>query len=229
MKENKKIFGVEYSKNFGSILQIDCENGKRFVITAFDEKSNTNKLYCYGDNKDGKIELFRVLKINSLNLEDIKINDKNYLVESENYGGKIYNIELDRLSDFFDIVFESETDEKILVSKNIVDSRIGKINDVISYEIDLNTLKIISPIWSDLQQRYINLYSEKEMKNKKTQSLKNSDYAYYTDDNATTTINFEVKKYLDIIANHFNQIEDYKMIPVVYDADEATFKEYVKK
>ena len=223
------IFGIEYNKNFGQIYQINYGKEKRFIITAYDDKNKKNKMYCYGDNGNGKIYLLRIFNINSLNINDIRINDNNFLVEQENYGGKVYNIELDKKSKFFDIIFEYENNGKLFVSENVVDNRIGKINDVISYGIDLSTLKIVTPIWSNLQQRSINLYNEIDINNKKIEYSNSSYYTYCTDDIETTTINFEVQKYLDIIADHYNQVGDCNITSLLYDIDEKTFKEYKKR
>ena len=58
------IFGIEYNKNFGQIYQIDCGKEKKFIITAYDDKNKKNKMYCYGDNGNGKIYLLRIFNIN---------------------------------------------------------------------------------------------------------------------------------------------------------------------
>ena len=80
-----------------------------------------------------------------------------------------------------------------------------KAIDRITYGIDVNTFEATTPIYSELEQRFINVYSEEEMtKLEKKAGIMNP---YGRGELTRRTINYEIMRYLDIIAYYFDKDE----------------------
>ncbi|MFV0249996.1 MAG: hypothetical protein ACK5HP_03040 [Bacilli bacterium] len=151
-----------------------------------------------------------------LDLEDSLINnDSAYITENiiliPNIPGFIlYNVKRNRYSDIYDKIVivkskKNESTKKIFkVTKTIKGS--SGIKDTLTYKISPNTFEIISPIYSELQQRIIKIPNEfhnqifnqgKFMINELTNLKKVKEQI---------VIETEIKKYLHLLELHKEQI-----------------------
>lgn len=161
-----------FSDKIGFIVQCDTDEQTNFLVTDYsnvDENKNEQiKFKHYIDrNSSDSLYLKNEFECNSIHLESCRITDCSYLVEQSRYGGSIYN--LDKNSKRFEQVYNDKQineiigDNTLLVSEKLGDFCNSKITDTITYGINPETFEITTPIWSELQQREISVYTKEQV------------------------------------------------------------------
>ncbi len=139
-----------------------------------------------------------------------RITDFSYLIDDSNGSLILYN--LDQQSKCFNKVYVDKEVNKILRAPTVlvserVQSDLGNLEDTIIYGINPETFEVKTPIWSEMQQRYIPVYTKKQaiellnilQEQGKCLYLKN------LDDLLETTIDCEVTRYLTEMQEYFDK------------------------
>lgn len=153
--------------NIGFIIQNkDKKIGiSNFMVSRVNRKDeNGTLLYHYIDSEvEDKMLKRKTLPISSINAKDIRIGNKLYLTDTY-YDNKLkilYN--QNKTSKVYDEVYTdpvlNERVEKI-IGKNVIMVRENKkindrIIDTLIYGIDPETFEVVTPIWSDFKQEFI--------------------------------------------------------------------------
>ncbi|HPF83750.1 MAG TPA: hypothetical protein PLV83_06285 [Bacilli bacterium] len=93
-----------------------------------------------------------------------------------------------------------------------------------TYGINPETYEIVTPIWSELQQRSFNVYTDEDRRQLTEKLAKQLQFINKEVSNEKITIYFEVEKYLNIISE---QLEPQNSIFVGFP--EKINEEFVKK
>jgi len=223
---DNKILDV-FSDKVGFIIQYDKDDESNFLMTDYSEDKILFKHFIdFG--KSEVLYLKNKFECGSIHLSDCRINDECYVVEHSYYGGCLYNL-VDK-SKQFDNIYNDERvksilkDNILLVSKKI-DSH-SRIEDTITYGIDLQSFRIVTPIYSKLQQRYIPIYTREQVDeinkefNKKGQFIRVYDFSL-----EDITIYLEVTRYLELLDNY---LEEPKGVYLDLSQDEIN-EPFVKK
>ena len=102
------------------------------------------------------------------------------------------------------------------------------VSDTITYGIDPETFEIVTPIWSELQQRYIDIYTDKQVDKIQEKNPFTNVKKFSLVDN---TIYFEIEKYLNILSGYFERTRTDKMYLDFFDSEinEDFVKKFVRK
>lgn len=176
-KDGNKL--LTFNGKIGSIIQINDDTTIHFIITEnyyphWNHCSFNHYIYM-SENKKLKLCFSRDTDI--YRYDDIYVSLKAYILkEKDDYF--LYN--LDSLSKRFDKIYNEEDiktsiDDNVVMTSEVRTSSDKTIEDRIVYGIDKNDYSIKTPIWSNLQQRFI------DMDNK--------------------TIEEEIDLYLDLLSN----------------------------
>ncbi len=208
-----------FDGKIGFIVQCNTDKYINFLVTTKrnDYGREVIEFEHYVDS--GHLMKMRVFPCSSTELSALRLTDRSYLVGDN----CIYNLE--KKTESFKNIYHDQSirdyfDENVLLvseERNIFSFRDDLI-DTITYGMNPETFEIVTPIWSDLQQRLIRLYSKEKV------VQLNEEGKIYGTDVGTVTICFEVDQYLYLLAGYFDQ-------PVgVYLDDECNInKEFMKK
>ena len=224
VSDNKvvKVFDGRISE----LLQIKKDNSNYFIEVRYDMgKATSNvEVYIYLDLPN---EFLNVSKYNGQDYTRIK--DDNFILYKEGIEGCLFNVS--SISRTYSKIYTSK-DVKDIVGEDIIlvdDVRKSRnpllptIEDRATYGIDINTHDIKTPIWSDLQQRFIPLLTEEEADKKEAYYCIRGHYpTHYNDDLNERIIKLEIQVTLDELARKL----EYG--PSVYQEGEFN-KEFVKK
>lgn len=187
------------------------EKYSNFAVKTYDKNTDTYYLNHYIDEKDvdglWKDRDYVIPKKYGFNE---RIGNHTYLIETK---GGISLFNLTKTSRPFKEIYLNQEDrnkikealgkDTIMVTEELKSSK--KAIDRITYGIDVNTFEATTPIYSELEQRFINVYSEEEMtKLEKKAGIMNP---YGRGELTRRTINYEIMRYLDIIAYYFDKDE----------------------
>lgn len=202
-----------------------------FIVGICNEFDNCELRDYAEDSTDWPLHLMREYEIDDPNLSEVRLSEKSFKV---NQGGdRIFTVGNRLLSDNYERIYNDKKVENVVGNNFVlVDQklRIDKTNleDMITYGIDPDTRKINTPIWSRLQNRLINIYSEEEIKKLKEskEEWNSTEFSalYLDDDKAKATIYFEVYSYLQKLS------ENIKPVDKVYlDSTGKVNKKFVNK
>ena len=197
-----------FSLDIGFLVQKEVDGEIHFVVS---------ELICY-DNvvlRDYKfdsingLKLYREFACPSMCYEGVALTENTFLVETNGYRGKLYNLK-DTTDEFSRIYNDKKINdffgEKILmVSKEYHPFSSYQIKDTITYGIDPDTFRIKTPIWSELQQRFIPLYTMDFIRDKYPFIINRSYFDTEEELLESVTIEYEVEKYLNKLADYFTQ------------------------
>ena len=188
----KKFFGRDNK----SIIQ--C--GDHFAVIK--KKDHGYRLTNYSDNGGEKLEKIEYNEANCCR----HIRDDIFFLGADNDRGLVYKVNNPyKMSKIYskvytdDSIYEIMHDDTVLVSEEKFSKHDREMKDTITYGIDPVTYEIKTPIWSDLQQRYIPIMSLEECL-KKEKEINKGDTSIIIDSLANRTIEIEVQHALDVIA-----------------------------
>lgn len=205
-KGGNKIIKV-FTGNISFIVQCRDQDNNHFLVGS---SSNTmmgikGNITHYIDNLDDELIRITDLSCNDVSLNNVRMKDNVFLIYEKGYSGYLYNLKESskRYSRVYDDeVVKSIMGDNILLVSEERNSRYDKdLKDEITYGIDIDTFDIKTPIYSKLQQRYIDSNGDGE-----------------------NTINSEIQAVLDIIPSYFE-----KDSSVYFSSSNSVNREFVKK
>lgn len=254
LKYDKKKYNIEYVKNkklfilrrlsdnkileifsdkIGFIVQCDIEGQTNFLVTDYSEEDKNGhillKFKHYTDRSYlDSLYLERSFDCDCATLSGCRITDCSYLVEQSGYTGCIYN--LNQKSKSFERIYNDQkvndffNDNTLLVSEKVSAIARHDVNDTLTYGINPETFEITTPIWSELQQRCISIYTQEQADKLKEAkglilNLKNLD---------EMTIYFEVERYLNEIVKQFDRPQSVYTDIMYSEINEEFVKKFVK-
>lgn len=114
-----------------------------------------------------------------------------------------------------------------MVSENKSASYRSDIIDTITYGINPDTLEIITPIWSEMQQRYISIYTHEqvdELQKNLNKAINTSDFSL-----GDITIYFEIEKYLDMLVSYISTQKKIYLDSMESEINEDFVKSFSRK
>lgn len=202
------------------IVQHEEKTRTSFVVSEYDSKRKCCILNHYIYNRKGEFYKRMSLKSSSLYLSECAVSKNSYRFDYPNAKKAIYNLCLTSRP-FSEIYMDDKI--KALLGKNILIVSEEKENDIvkdtITYGINPDTLEVVTPIWSELQQRYIDVYTDEQIAEINLEDIK---WKLKYTDNGTITIYMEVERYLQELACHLPQPKK------IYTENKKIDKEFVK-
>ena len=124
------------------------------------------KIKHYVDIGIDELRLRKQFDYDGSTLDQCRITDSSFMVDQKGYGGSIYNLK--EKSKEFDYIYNDKKINEIVGKNILMVSEIKRastnlVSDTITYGIDPETFEIVTPIWSELQQRYIDIYTDKQV------------------------------------------------------------------
>lgn len=215
--------------NIGFIFQCEFDGLNHILMTEYSHDDEKVKLKHFVD--DGyQWKLKKQFDCNSVWLQTLQVTNHSFLVEQDGVGAAVYN--LNDKSHYFDKVYNDEKVKKavgadvLLVTEKKYAYWSSEIFDTLTYGINPETFDIVTSIWSELQQRYIDVYSEEkvqeleEILKSRCETLNREHF-----NNAQITIHFEVQKYLDLLAHI---LEPQKSVYTDYNENKVN-EDFVKQ
>lgn len=184
---------VDRKANFLIADWEETDKKKKWKIKHYIDKfSNFLILQQEFDSQHGVMEQCRIA-----NLDNV------YVIEQEN-SSIIYNLNSGEYERFAQVYNDEEVtkffdDNTLLVNevKSAFQCKKNKVSDTLTYGINPETFAITTPIWSELQHRFINIYTQEQV-DKINESLKEKgiffDTSYYS--LSEITIRLEIEVYL---------------------------------
>ncbi len=222
-----------FSDKIGFIVQSNIGDQTNFLVTDYSQKDENGKTTIQFKHYTGKkykrsLDLVKVLNCSEFELSSCRITDNTYLVEQNDQGSCIYNIS--QKSKRFDSVYHDDDINKFLQENILLVSETRTalfrpdIKDTITYGINPETFQIETPIWSDLQQRLIPIYMQKEIDKLKEKWFLDHN-SYEGQSLEEITIHFEIDQYLNQLDNQIERSQ------TVYEdvVDSKVNEEFVKK
>ena len=197
LSDNKTI-GV-FSGSITDIIQKD----NIFIVASYEASLKGQGCQVTYYSEEGKDSLTRLFSYSCRGYR--KVSDKTIYLEKDNYNGYLCNDK--GLSNYFSRIYIEEGinellgDNVVLVSEDRYARSDKSIKDTITYGINPDTFEIKTPIWSDREERYIDILSEEECLKKEEEIAKKGRYpASSTTSLGYKTIELEIQNTLDEIA-----------------------------
>ena len=199
-----------FNDNVGFIVQSDVFGETNFVVTDHSEKENVWFKHFIDRKYSDKLILRNKFTCDSVHLEECRITDSSFIVEQCGYAASEYN--LDKTWRRFDRIYNDKKISKIVGEGILMVSEKKRafvnsdVEDTITYGINPETYEIVTPIWSEMQQRYISVYTTNQMDKIKEKLAK--EHKLIDTENVSLsdiTIHFEIENYLNVVAYHFER------------------------
>ncbi len=225
IKDNK-VIGVFDTKNTGFIIQSEIDGYNTFEVSEYDDENEQAYLCHYYDDLKDKglitgtpfISYIDGNKILSMSQNDVQIDENLYLIYKTmgHKGYALYNGK--NISLAYNKIYikkeEREVSEKTL-GKNVImvmqNFKLDNAEDTVLYGIDKDTFEAVTPIWSELQQRFINIPSTRELN-----ELQEKTTGLQIDDSNLTrterTIDYEIFHPLVIVNEYLSKKNEDPMI-----------------
>lgn len=217
--------------NISFIIQTKINEINHFMVADYNknlnDRSKSDELIHYIDYGNPTLNEHKRLDIKSSCLCSTRIMDNVYLTSFCDKE-QLYNLKKE--SKRYDKIFwknglMDRFDEKtVLVNEKLYGEGKYDINDLLTYGINPETYEIVTPIWSELQQRSFNVYTDEDRRQLTEKLAKQLQFINKEVSNEKITIYFEVEKYLNIISE---QLEPQNSIFVGFP--EKINEEFVKK
>ena len=215
--EDNKVIKV-FNDQISFLVQVGnyCPS---FIVVTWDENKQP-KLIHYVDYKNRDyLEKENEFDVNTVLLKEIRLTERSFIVNQNNAGGKIFTV--GNGSTYYDRIYK---DRKIndIIGKNIVmvdevksGEKNKEIEDTLTYGINPDTKEIVTPIWSRLQNRLINIYTKEDIenirKNRDSMNLSSCDYSYLNKAETPfvglgeATMHFEVDRYIELLEKYIEK------------------------
>lgn len=200
-----------FEDNLAFIIEEAKENNQNpdnFIVSQTDKNNKSEILHYEAYGYKNKLLLKKSIPVSNLKYEGIRIKKGLYVIDDSYYSSThlLYNLkDIKTVKESYVYPNFSKSVSKIL-GDNVIMVRdvigpVRGVSDTITYGIDSKTFSIVTPIWSDLQQRFINILTEEDIKNKKIpEYLKGLSCE-------DLTMREEVKKYIEKLADYLDEIE----------------------
>lgn len=253
LKYDKENYSIEYVKNkniiilrrlldnqileifsdrIGFIVQCNIGEQVNFIVTNYStDMREKNKLNHYTDRWYlDSLQLEKSFDCDTCGISNVRITDSSYLINQQGHTGCLYN--LSQISRRFKRVYNDEKVNKYFKDNTLlVSERFGglddDIKDTLTYGINPETFEITTPIWSELQQRSINVYTE-EQADKIRDEFAKKGITINIKDLGEFTIYFEVRKYLIEIGKYFDRSKRVYNDVFGHDVNEEFVRKFVK-
>lgn len=215
-KKDDKVLKV-FTDPISFLVQIGKECPS-FVVVTWDEKKQPKLTHFVDYESRNYLEKENEFDVNTVLLEEIRLTERSFIVNQNNAGGKIFTV--GNGSTYYDRIYKDRRINDI-IGKNIVmvdevksGEKNKEIEDTLTYGINPDTKEIVTPIWSRLQNRLINLFTNDDIErirnNRNSMNLDYCDYIYLNNaDNSyglgEATMHFEVDRYIELLENHIEK------------------------
>ena len=234
LSDNKTL--KVFSDKIAFLVQHNIDDSIRFLVSDYSQvEENSKNVSIFSDffYNDSLNSLIKVCDCDHDNytLDECRITDNSYFMCKSGYSGYIWNVAKAKSSKSFDRVYIDKNirdlidGRSILVRNDIIPFYNGNIKDTITYGIDPETFQVTTPIHSELQQRFIDVYDKEKIKELNSKRLTPID-----DDGhslSDMTIGYEIIRPLEQIAAWSAQFKPDSVYLDVYD--EKVNKEYIKQ
>lgn len=229
---DNKILEI-FDERIGFIIQVNAYDKVNIIVTDY---SDENKIYFKHYKLGFELKLIKKFECDSASIQSSRILDNSFIVEQEGYSGTVYCLNGNQKR--FDYIYRSEQNNNIFGNKILIGSQIIKpcynhsITDKITYGIDPESFNIVTVIWSELQQRSIEVKNHtkevaeaikwREKINERRHYLFPSEDRYMLEE---ATIDLEVRQNLEKLALYLDKTEK-----INFDDDEPEINSnFVKK
>lgn len=215
LSDNKVIGILENTESIGFINEHDGvhkETGEEytdFVVSYHDEKERTYISHYRLNNYEGYMKHIKTFETTSIFEDKIRVSNHTYKVCPDREECSLYN--LDGKSRKFMIHEDHEKEIKEILGENtiLVEETLHstpEIEDRIVYGFDKDTFEPTTPIWSDLQRRFIDVHPLEEIR--KLEWEKHMHYPFSEGEGQkliSRTIRLEILRYLDMLAEQLSR------------------------
>lgn len=228
---DNEILGI-FSDRIGFIVQCDINEEANFLVTDYSEIDKNNdvqvKFKHYIDRYAAdSLYLKKQFRCDTAHYQQCHITDSSYLIEQP-YVTIVYN--LDKSKKFERVYYNEKINEIIGANTLLVTEKLNatlnyEISDTITYGINPETFEITTRIWSEEQQRYIDVYTKDQVE-KIDENLRQKGHCLNMEDFTLgdITIELEIQKYLNLSEKYLNKS---KSVYLDYCGDKVN-EEFVK-
>lgn len=224
LKDNRVVRIFRDSINY--LFQYYDGEVAHFVVGDYSDCLNDSNaspsIMHFVDRGTSSLDFIKSFKGDGSSFNKIHFGDCSFVVDTNGYGGYVYNLK-DK-SPYYDHIYcDSEVkkyfgNDIILVSKRCSVYPNYDLKDNITFGIDSRTFDIVTPIWSELQQRLIPVYSKEEM-----DEILNKLHAFSNYNPSGFTIWYEVERYLSLLGNYFEKTDK------VFNSNDSLNEQFVMK
>ena len=207
--EENEIINL-FTGDISDIIQFKRDENNYFVVVSYPENEMSNGLIT--TYIDEGFDMPRIFQKEIM--QCTRVSDHTFFLQLEGIDFALYNGEkfkkgfrticacpsdYEKIKDVYgeDVLFVEEK----LRPRYVLDG--AAVDDTITYGVDVDTLEIKTPIYSDTQQRYIKLLSEEEIEKREDnyyEKLINPKAVYKGDSIGDKTIGLEVQLPLEIVS-----------------------------
>ncbi len=207
--EENEIINV-FTGDISDIIQYKDNDNNYFVVVSYPDKESSRSLITtYIDEGFDmpvvfKKEIMECNRVSNHTFSLILEGNDYALYNGEKFKKDFHNVcdypfDYEKIKNLYgeDVLFVEEK----LRPRFVLDG--ADVDDIITYGVDVDTLEIKTPIWSEIQQRYIKLLSEEEIEKREENYRKkniNAKAAYKSDSIGDKTIGLEVQLPLEEIS-----------------------------
>jgi hypothetical protein len=216
-----EIIGVLTDEDIRFIVQSNESEATNFIVSSYvDGKNKLSHFVDFGDQLVLKNEFIS----ETMDIKKNRLTNSSFIISQSDYS-YIYN--LDKKSDNYDYIYNDErisnklNNNAVMVKQKLTSYYNEFVSDTIYYGINPETFDIVTPIWSELQQRLIDVYTDQkvlELANKRfDQSL------------SEITISNEIVKYLDILGKYLDKPNEIYLDNFEGEINTNFVKKFIKK
>lgn len=221
-----------FNDNVGFIVQNNTNDQINFLVSEYREDERYLKFKHYVAEKwSDQLLLKNEFNCSSVWLDEHRITDSSFIVEDSYYGGRIYNLE--QISDSFHRIYNDKKLNKYFSEKTLmVSKKIGtgsEFVDTITYGINPETFQIVTPIWSELQQRFIKVYTKQQAEELNEKLKKIGQEINFRHSLDEITIYFEIERYLQLLPKYLEGPKQIYLDHMDSMVNEGFIKHFVNK
>lgn len=205
----------EFNEDVSCFVQVNKNDRTYFLVGS--HYGGRNQIIIYEDYKDFEyLQELASFNMDKYKLDNIRLSEDTFIVDKFRKGGRLYTIGDESATRYYERIYndkkvkeflnEKDVNNMVLVDDEQFFSYYNKsIMDKLTYGIDINTKKIVTPIWSSLKQKLIHTYTEEDVEKLKEQMDNNiggeydyHDYNFMREDHTLE----EITKYFEIDRLH---------------------------
>lgn len=221
-----------FTDEIGFLVQYNEGGTVNFVVTEYQGEDETIKLKHFIDDGSSDELIFKSeFDCNAADIDSCRITDSSFLVEQAGNSSCIYN--LNEKSKRYDNIYKDDRISKmfggniLMVNEKEYAFYNFNISDTITYGINPETFEVVTPIWSELQQRFIDLYT-----NEQVEDIIDKDEMFISTKKynlADITIAYEIQKYLNKLDSYLDKPQKVYLDSFGGEINESFVKRFIKK